>query len=317
MPEFSHEDIKHAIEHANDGDAPTRPVDPLHNHEVLPEAPETPYDGFEAKPPTEEERIGFRAAKDQLKATHRARNTEQDTAPTSRRRGIIAGTTVAGLLLTGVAGYATLRGNNNDRDTAPTGGSDRSASASPKAGETKAMLPVPEFGISASEYARDPQGLPHEFARQLNTLWNTGVTKEIVSAEERYQMSDEDYTLLISEDIDAAFTEKLFVPGWENNPQLVSFADALMKVAHTVRHVRITLYPRGTSTADPFVREITVEDINATANPLSTSFTWYGHDNRDQLYNGHKVPTSDDTGYIDLTWANIGGELKISDAQFQ
>ncbi|CAN5427512.1 hypothetical protein BH09PAT4_BH09PAT4_03330 [soil metagenome] len=196
MPEFSHEDIKNAILHA--GETPEQGPTPL-EATTLPtadatelEVPHTPYEGFVGSEPTEQERVGFRAAKDQVHTRHRNRTVVEPTVHTRRsgRRAVVAGGTVAGLLLGAGGAFLAFHGeeDNNAGGGHPTtevsapvvpGTSDPTPTETTSTSATPEVLPKPaDFELTA----KSPKQLPEAVATAYTNYSNEAddATSEIM-----------------------------------------------------------------------------------------------------------------------------------------
>lgn len=222
----------------------------------------------------------------------------------------------------GVFGGAKALGG--DTNTEPRQEPSASAPANPgetgETGETETGEPSAyDFVIPAAEYQNDPQALGNKYIERYNEFLAAGGTKEEASSDDRFKMGDLEYSRYISEDVDQAFTEDLFAPGWEDNPKLASYVNSVLEVGHATRHGRLVSYPVGTEEEVPYVRQLVIDEASGNTNPLTTTIHWHGYDNRHEN-NVEEVLTGQDpntaTGDATFTWAEVDGELKIASIDY-
>lgn len=222
----------------------------------------------------------------------------------------------------GVFGGAKALGGDND--TEPRQEPSASAPANPgetgNTGETETGEPAAyDFGIPAAEYQSDPQALGNKFYERFNEFLAAGATEEEAHADDRYKMGDIEYSGHISEEINQAFIDDLLVDGWENNPELTSWVNSMLEIGRITRHGRLVSYPVGTEEEVPYVRQIVVDSVDGTTDPLVTNIRWHGYDNRFEN-NVEEVLTGEDpntkTGGDTITWVEEDGTMKIADIAY-
>lgn len=263
------------------------------------------------------------------KVPRRERDTRLQTTDTPwyQKTAVKVGGAVAGLVAVGGAIAGVAASGNNEatpNETRPT------ASAPANPGETGSVAPQPEadpasgpfeFGIDASEFAGNPELLAKEFNRQNNQYWIAGADEKAAKADERFTMTLEEYVTHLSSEIDAQFIEEMFVPNWEENPELAEFVNTNIKIAHGARQLRIATYTGGEEDLEPYVRETIIDEAIGTVDPLVTNTRWHERDNRDKntvetMLEGSTVDPNTQTGGTTFTWEVIDGQAKISGVSY-
>lgn len=224
-----------------------------------------------------------------------------------RRKKTVAGIVAGTVLIGGGTAVAMLTGGSPER-------AETTSSAPGETGKSEEK-PV-EFGLSATEYAKDPEALAQAFYAQMDSLFIAGINETTAHADERYEMSDNEYIDMISSEVDEQFIDNLFVEGWQNNPDLATYVATVIETAHDTRWGRLKTYSGGTDDKEPYVRRIVVDEASGTTHPLTTVVRWHGYDNRDMNTAEDGMTGLDpntETGSETLTWKNVDGQLKISD----
>lgn len=177
-----------------------------------------------------------------------------------------------------------------------------------------------DFGISAAEYENNPEALGKKFYEIYNSFLATGATEKQATSDDRLKMGDIEYSRYISQDVDQAFTDDVFVQNWEDDPELAAYVNNLIEIGHITRHGRLATYPVGTEEDIPYERQYIVDNVGGSTNPLITNINWHGYDNRNEnsveevIIVDHDI--NNDTGGDTITWVEENGQLKISSIDY-
>lgn len=229
---------------------------------------------------------------------------------------LIAGGAAVAIAALG-GGYFATQGNSDSRPNRSE--TSTGATATPGEVDSNNETTDVEFGLSVTEYEKDPEALAYAFNDQLNAFYIAGVDEKVASADARYEMSDEEYVDLISTEIDQAFVDALFVEDWQKNPALVELVGGTVEIAHSTRWGRLVTYGGGTEEKEPYVRGRTLDDATGTINPLTTTMRWHEFDNRDMNTVESSMTGVDpntETGGATYTWVVVDDQLKISDSEY-
>lgn len=244
-------------------------------------------------------------------ANRRAENQNQKQGFWTKGKIAVAGGVA--VVATGLVGAAAGGVFGGSEKTAPDQRPTASAPEKPSATEEY------KFGLSTAEYANNPEALATAYYDQQNAFQIAGATEEAANADKRFEMPLLEYVDYISKDIDAAFVDAFLIDNWQDNPHLVAFVDANIDVAHSTRALRLTTYSGGTEDKEPYVREVVLDEVSGTVDPLTTSARWHGRDNSDMNTaeeSATGVDPNTETGGSTFTWVDVDGELKISDVTY-
>lgn len=172
-----------------------------------------------------------------------------------------------------------------------------------------------EFGISANEFANNPEALANEYYTQHNTMMVSGITQEVRNADRRFELTDREYVSEIAQPIHEEFVDKMFVSNWEENPELANYVNTLLEISLDTKEIRLKTDPTKSENTEPYERKLVLEKVTGNISPLETSVLWVDEDNS-ALNQGEEFSTgaysSGLTGGETLTWVNEDGILKIS-----
>lgn len=172
-----------------------------------------------------------------------------------------------------------------------------------------------EFGISANEFANNPEALANEYYTQHNTMMIAGITQEVRNADRRFELTDREYVSEIAQPIHEDFVDKMFVSNWEENPELADYVNTLLEISLDTKEIRLKTDPTKPENTEPYERKLVLEKVTGNISPLETSVLWVD-ENNSALNEGEEFSTgtysSGLTGGETLTWVNEDGKLKIS-----
>lgn len=235
---------------------------------------------------------------------------------------LLAGLGIAGTA--GVVGKSMAGGENNapapraPEASAPvTPGTQESQASTPEASATPEQeVATGEFGISAAEFKDNPEALVAEYYNQRNKYYIAGADEKAANADDRFEVTMDEYVQELSVKPDQAFMNDLFVEGWQDNQALVDYINSEIHVANITRRVRLETFSGGTEDKEPYVRETILDSVQVdSTDPLVTSDRWHEQDNRD-MNTAEEVlegDTNDNTGGSTFTWVEVDGLMKISD----
>jgi hypothetical protein len=215
----------------------------------------------------------------------------------------------------------TNGGGNDHESTVPS--TTTSAPANPgktdptqTSGEAEPQARTGDFGISAADFDGNPEILVQEFYKQQNEYFIAGADEKAANADERFQVTMDEYVGSLSAPIDEAFIENMFVKNWDSNSRLAGYVSAIEEIAKTTRRVRLETYSGGTEDKEPYVRETVLDNAVTSVDPLTTSVRWHEQDNRDmntaeEVLTG--VDPNEQVGGETFTWVEEDGLMKISD----
>lgn len=238
------------------------------------------------------------------------------------------------LLAAGAGIFGATRGGEE-----PAPGSERepSVSSTQNPGETSVSDPetaetpetgVAEYGFSTAEYIDNPEQLMLDFVAQENTLNNSGYSPELHKDPRRFEAADDmAFASEIAAEHDAAFAVNVLPEDWGAYPSLVEYFDRTTYIhADTLATAIKTTPGENYENEEQYQRfvDIVPGSVTAEATPegnIVGSYDYTERDNRDKNVAEDVVGDGPDVntlgGSVDITFANIDGQLKPVDIVYE